>query len=192
MEIMRAVDEGEIRALYVMGENPVLSDPDQHHVEETLKKLEFLVVQDIFLTETAEYADVVLPAAASTEKDGTFTNTERRIQRVRKAMEPAEGVLPDWKIVQLIANRMGAGWSYTSASQIMDEIASVTPQYGGVTYDRLEVLPDVEFAQTDICGLQWPCPTEDHPGHARSCTRSSSRAARGCSRPSSTSRPPNW
>jgi formate dehydrogenase major subunit len=164
MEIMDAVADGEIRALYVMGENPILSDPDQHHVEETLKNLEFLVVQDIFLTETAQYADVVLPAAASTEKDGTFTNTERRIQRVRKAMEPAEGVLADWQIVQLIANRMGAGWTYTSADQIMKEIASVTPQYGGVTYQRLDVLPDVEFAQTDSCGLQWPCPTEDHPG----------------------------
>lgn len=164
MEMMRAVDEGEIRALYIMGENPVLSDPDQHHVEETLKRVEFLVVQDIFLTETAQYADVVLPATTSVEKDGTFTNTERRIQRVRKALEPREGTLPDWQIIQLLANRMGAGWDYRSPEHIMQEIASVTPQYGGVTYDRLDVVPDVEYAQTDVCGLQWPCPTEDHPG----------------------------
>ncbi len=164
MEITRAVDEGEIRALYIMGENPILSDPDQKHVEESLKKVEFLVVQDIFLTETAEYADVVLPATTSAEKDGTFTNTERRIQRVRKALDPREGTLPDWRIVQLVANRMGAGWDYRSPEHIMQEVAAVTPQYGGVTYERLEVLPDARFEQTDVCGLQWPCPTEEHPG----------------------------
>ncbi len=165
VEIMNAVETGEIRALYIMGENPILSDPDQHHVEEALKALEFLVVQDIFLTETAEYADVVLPAASNFEKDGTFTNTERRIQRVRKALDPTGESLADWQIVQMIANRMGAGWSYSSAEQIMAEIADVTPQYGGVTYGRLEgVIPDVEYDQTDVCGLQWPCPTEDHPG----------------------------
>jgi formate dehydrogenase alpha subunit len=152
-EMMRSIDSGDIRALYIMGENPMLSDPDQHHVEESLKKAEFLLVQDIFLTETAQFADVVLPAAASTEKEGTFTNTERRIQRVRKAVEPKEGVLPDWQITQLIANRMGAGWSYSTPQQIMAEIAEVTPQYGGITYPRIEKL-----------GLQWPVPTEDHPG----------------------------
>jgi formate dehydrogenase major subunit len=152
--------------MYIMGENPILSDPDQHHVEATLQKLEFLVVQDIFLTETAQYADVVLPATSTLEKDGTFTNTERRIQRVRKALEPADGVFPDWRIVQLVANRMGAGWDYGSPEDIMDEIATVTPQYGGVTFGRLEehVIPDVEFDQEDTCGLQWPCPSEDHPG----------------------------
>jgi formate dehydrogenase alpha subunit len=165
VEIMRAVHDGEIRALYIMGENPILSDADQHHVEETLSKAEFLVVQDIFLTETAEYADVVLPATTFAEKDGTFTNTERRIQRVRKALEPLEDCLPDWQIVQLVANRMGAGWSYGSPQEIMEEIAQVTPQYGGVSYDRLEeVIPDASFEQMDACGLQWPCPTEDHPG----------------------------
>ncbi len=167
MQIMGAVETGEIRALYVMGENPILSDPDQHHVEECLKKAEFLVVQDIFRTETAEFADVVLPAAASVEKVGTFTNTERRIQLAYQALPVKDGTLPDWKIVQLIANRMGAGWDYRSPAQIMEEIASVTPQYGGVSHQRLEepsVVPDAEFAQTDVCGLQWPCPTEEHPG----------------------------
>jgi formate dehydrogenase alpha subunit len=165
MEMMHAVEEGEIRAMYIMGENPILSDPDQHHVEETLKGLEFLVVQDIFLTETAEYADVVLPGTSNFEKDGTFTNTERRIQRVRKAVEPKGEIRGDWAIVQDIANRMGAGWDYSSSEGIMAEIATVTPQYGGVNYDRLEgVIPDAEFTQTDVCGLQWPCPTEDHPG----------------------------
>ncbi len=165
MEMMHAVDTGKIRSMYIMGENPVLSDPDQHHVEDTLGKVEFLVVQDIFLTETAEFADVVLPAASSFEKDGTFTNTERRIQRVRKALEPRGESMPDWRIVQSIANRMGAGWDYRSAEDIMREVAAVTPQYGGVTFSRLEnVIPDVEYAQTDVCGLQWPCPTDDHPG----------------------------
>lgn len=164
MEIMGAIDDGEIRALYVMGENPALSDPDQHHVEAALKNVEFLVVQDIFRTETAEYADVVLPAVSNVEKVGTYTNTERRIQLSHQALDPQGDALPDWKIIQLVANRMGAGWDYRSPEAIMAEIASVTPQYGGVTYDRLDVIPDVEFAQTDVCGLQWPCPTEDHPG----------------------------
>jgi predicted molibdopterin-dependent oxidoreductase YjgC len=164
VEMMNAIKGGEIRAMFIMGENPLLSDPDQTHVEQGLAALEFLVVQDIFLTETAQYADVVLPATSSFEKDGTFTNTERRIQRVRQALEPRGESLADWKIVQSIANRMGAGWDYSSAGEIMQEIASVTPQYGGVTYARLDVIPVVEFAQTDVCGLQWPCPTEDHPG----------------------------
>lgn len=164
VEMMNAIKGGEIRAMFIMGENPLLSDPDQTHVEQGLAALEFLVVQDIFLTETGQYADVVLPAASTFEKDGTFTNTERRIQRVRQALEPKGASLADWKIVQSIANRMGAGWNYFSAGEIMQEIASVTPQYGGVTYARLDVIPDVEFAQTDVCGLQWPCPTEDHPG----------------------------
>ena len=165
VEMMNSVGADGIRAMYVMGENPFLSDPDQHHVEEALKALEFLVVQDIFLTETAQFADVVLPAASNFEKDGTFTNTERRIQRVRKALEPKGESRSDWEIVQSIANRLGAEWNYTSAESIMQEVTEVTPQYGGVTYARLEgLVPDVEYAQTDVCGLQWPCPTEDHPG----------------------------
>jgi len=169
MEMMRSIDDGEIRALYVMGENPVISDPDQKHVEESLAKVDFLVVQDIFFTETCEYADVVLPACTSVEKDGTFTNTERRVQRVRAALEPRGGTMPDWQIVQLLASRMGADWNYTSAEAIMTEINQVTPQYGGITYRRLDAkseqrTPDVVFEDTDSCGLQWPCPDEDHSG----------------------------
>lgn len=153
MEMMGGVDEGVIRGMYIMGENPILSDPDQQHVERGLKSVEFLVVQDIFLTETAEYADVVLPAGMPTEKDGTLTNTERRVQRVRKAVEPPTDTLPDWQIIQLVANRMGAGWDYTNTEEIMQEINEVTPSYGGITYERIDDL-----------GLQWPCPSEDHEG----------------------------
>ena len=118
------------------------------------RKLEFFVVQDIFLSETAQLADVVLPATSFAEKDGTFTNTERRVQRVRKAIEPVGNSRPDWWITCQIARSMGAkGFDFDHPSQIMDEIASVTPSYGGINYRRLET-----------GSLQWPCPTEDHPG----------------------------
>jgi len=153
VEMMNGAGEGTIRAMYVMGENPVLSDPDQAHVESSLKKVEFLVVQDVFRTETAEYADVVLPAAMPTEKQGTFTNTERRVQRVREALAPLEGSLADWDILQRLANRMGASWDYSGPGDIMREINAVTPSYGGITHERVEE-----------SGLQWPCPTVDHPG----------------------------
>ena len=128
--------------------------PDARHVEEALERVEFLVVQDIFLTETARFADVVLPGATFAEKDGTFTNTERRVQRVRKALEPAGSSKPDWQVVCELARRMGAkGFQFNSPGEIMAEIADLTPSYGGITYDRLEQQ-----------GLQWPCPLEDHPG----------------------------
>jgi formate dehydrogenase major subunit len=154
LEILDAVLEGKIRAIYLVGENPVLSEADSHHAEEALKHLEFLVVQDIFLTETARLAHVVLPAAAFAEKDGTFTNTERRVQRVRKAVEPPGEARPDWWITCQIAKRMGArGFDFLHPSQIMEEIASLVPGYGGISYDRLEDQ-----------GLQWPCPTAGHPG----------------------------
>jgi len=154
-EMIPAAHEGKLKAIYLMGENPVLSDPDANHVLEALKKLEFLVVQDIFLSETARLADVVLPATSFAEKDGTFTNTERRIQLVRKAIEPVGDCQPDWWITSQIARRMGGkGFEYQHPSQIMDEIATVAPSYGGISYQRL----DKEG------GLQWPCPTEDHPG----------------------------
>src|SRR5680860_595979 len=153
VEMMNGAGEGTIRAMYIMGENPVLSDPDQAHVESSLKKVEFLVVQDVFRTETAEYADVVLPAAMPTEKQGTFTNTERRVQRVREALAPLEGSLADWDILQRLANRMGASWDYSGPGDIMREINAVTPSYGGITHERVEE-----------SGLQWPCPTVDHPG----------------------------
>ncbi len=164
-EIFDAVDKGKVKAMYIMGENPVLSDPDARHVEESLKRLEFLVVQDIFLTETARFAHVVLPAACSYEKDGTFTNTERRVQRVRKAVKPVGEARADWKIICDIAKRMGAeGFDYTNPLEIMDEIARLTPSYGGINYDRLEK-----------GGSQWPCLDKTHPGtrylHAESFAR---------------------
>jgi len=155
-EIMPAAHEGEIKAIYLMGENPSLSDPDSKHVREALKKLEFFVVQDIFLSETAQLADVVLPACSFAEKDGTFTNTERRVQRVRKAIEPVGNSKPDWWIICQIALRIGAkGFDFESPSQIMEEIARLTPSYGGINYNRLE-----------SGSLQWPCTTQENPGTA--------------------------
>jgi len=153
-EILPAAHEGKIKAIYLVGENPVLSDPDSAHVVAALRKLEFLIVQDIFLTETAKLADVVLPSATFAEKDGTFTNTERRIQRVRRALPPRGDSKPDWWITCQIARFLGgSGFGFDDPSQIMDEIAMVTPSYGGISYKRL-----------DQGSLQWPCPTKDHPG----------------------------
>jgi predicted molibdopterin-dependent oxidoreductase YjgC len=146
---------GTTRALFVMGENPMLSDPDINHVRQCLEDVPFLVVQDIFLTETAELADVVLPAASFAEKEGTFTGTDRRVQRVRKAIAPVGDAKADWKILCLLAQRMGAsGFDFTSAEGVMDEIAALTPIYGGVSYERLE----------REGSLQWPVPSDDHPG----------------------------
>ncbi len=153
-EIFDAVCDDRIKAMYLVGENPMLSEANANHVAEALDRLPFLVVQDIFLTETAERADVVLPAATYAEKDGTFTNTERRVQRVRKAVDSPGEARPDWWIVTQIAQRMGAtGFDFTEPAQIMAEIAAVTPSYGGITYPRIE----------DV-GLQWPCLDTDHPG----------------------------
>lgn len=142
-----------VRGMYIMGENNALSDPDVNHVVQALDKLDFLVVQDIFLTETAQLADVVLPAASFAEKDGTFINSERRVQRVRKAIDPVGESKPDWEIYCALATAMGYPMGYESASQVFDEIASLTPAYGGISYRRLEE-----------GGIQWPCPTADHPG----------------------------
>ena len=154
MEILDAIDDGRVKTVYMVGENPILSEANANHVRESLEKLDFLVVQDIFLTETAQLADVVLPAASFAEKDGTFTNTERRVQRVRKAIDPPGDAKTDSQIVSEIAQRMGAkGFQFADPSQIMAEIASLTPSYGGIAYDRLEA-----------GGLQWPCPSLDHPG----------------------------
>jgi formate dehydrogenase alpha subunit len=153
-EMLDAAYDGKIKAVYVMGENPILSDADANHTEKALKNLEFLVVQDFFLTETARLADVVLPAVSFAEKDGTFTNTERRIQRVRKAIEPVGNSKPDWWIICQLARKMcDKDFDFENPSEIMEEIARLTPSYGGVNYERLEE-----------CGLQWPCPTKDHPG----------------------------
>ncbi len=144
---------GSIKALYVVGENPALTEPGITETRKFLENLELLVVQDIFLTETAKLAHVVLPAACFAEKDGTFTNMERRIQRVRKAVNPPGEAMEDWKIICEIAKRMGYNMDYSSPSEIMDEINKLVEIYGGVTYQRLE-----------NGGIQWPCPTEDHPG----------------------------
>ncbi len=153
-EMFSAVEKGQIKAIYLMGENPVLSDADINHVRKALSKVEFLVAQDIFLTESAQLAHVVLPASSFAEKDGSFTNTERRIQRVRKAIEPLGISKPDWSIICQIAKRLGAsGFDFNHPSQIIDEIATLTPSYGGINYNRLET-----------CGIHWPCPTSDHPG----------------------------
>ncbi|MFO8015165.1 MAG: formate dehydrogenase subunit alpha [Phycisphaerae bacterium] len=153
VEMLNAAADGDLKALYVMGENPMLSDPDTNHVEKGLRNLALLVVQDIFLSETAALADVVLPAASFAEKDGTFTNTERRVQRVRKAVDAPGRARTDWQILCDLAGRMGYPMAYDHPSAIQDEIASLTPSYGGITYDRLEA-----------GGLQWPCPDADHPG----------------------------
>ena len=153
IEMMNAASEGVIKAMYIMGENSLLSDPNLSHTREALEKLEFLVVQDVFLSETAQMADVVLPGTSFAEKDGTFTNTGRRIQIVRKAIEPIGQSRPDWMIICQLSQSMGYGMNYSSPSDVMEEVARVTPIYGGVHYDRLEG-----------DGLQWPCPDKNHPG----------------------------
>ena len=153
VEMMHAIENGDVKGLYIMGENPALSDPNLNRTRKALDMIDFLVVQDIFLSETAQYADVVLPAVSFAEKDGTYTNTERRVQRVRKALDPPGEARQDWEVICDLATRMGYPMSYKNASAIMDEMASVTPIYGGIAYDRLEGL-----------GLQWPCPDRGHPG----------------------------
>jgi predicted molibdopterin-dependent oxidoreductase YjgC len=188
VETMQAALDGRVRAMYIMGENPMLSDPNITHVEEALNALGFLVVQDIFMSETAQLADVVLPAASSLEKDGTFTNTERRVQRLSPVLPAPDEAHPDWHILCALGekleqslghlpdstlhqrptdghwHRRHAGparpeddlattWHYDSTAAIMDEIAQVTPGYGGIHHHRLAG-----------AGLVWPCPTDDHPG----------------------------
>jgi len=152
-QMLPAAHDGTLKAMYIIGENPLVSDADLNHAEKSLRNLDFLVVQDIFLTETARLADVVLPTACFAEKDGTFSNTERRVQRVRKAVEPPGEAREDWRIVCDLATRMGYPMSYTDSRQIMDELRTVTPSYAGIGYDRIEQQ-----------GLHWPCPNEEHPG----------------------------
>jgi formate dehydrogenase alpha subunit len=158
VEIINAAETGDIRGLYIVGENPMISDPDVNHVKKCLEALDFFVVQDIFLSETAQLADVVFPAASFAEKEGTFTNTERRVQRVRRALAPPGEARRDWSILCDVAEKLGSpmtfkGTEYIDASDIMDEIASLTPIYGGMSFDRL-----------DDVGLQWPCPDKNHQG----------------------------
>lgn len=153
IEMMTAAKEGRIRGLLIAGENPMMSYPDKNSVKQALESLEFLVVCDIFPTETTEMADVVLPAASFAEKDGTFTSTERRIQLVRQALPPYGESRQEWEIVSDLLSRFGVQANYGSPADVMEEIASVTPIYGGVSYDRL-----------GADGLQWPCPSREHPG----------------------------
>ncbi len=155
IDMVNEAHEGKVKGIYIMGENPMMSDPDLHHAEAALKKV-FLVVQDIFPTPTTALADVVLPAASFAEKDGTFTSTERRVQMVRKAIEPVGNSKTDWEILGLIAKEMGYdGLNYKEVREIMDEINRVTPSYAGITWDRLLTKED---------GLQWPCKDPSHPG----------------------------
>lgn len=155
IEMIEAAAQGTLKTIYVMGENPMMSDPDINHVREALGSLDFLVVQDIFLSETAKLAHVVLPTCSFAEKEGTFTATDRRVQRVRKAIEPVGDSQPDWLIISQLASRMRANaFDYPSPEAIMIEISQLSPSYGGISYERLD---NGEM-------LAWPCPFPDHPG----------------------------
>lgn len=154
-ELATASLKGTLKAVYAMGENPLMTEPDIQHVKEGFENLEFLAVQDIFLSATAELADVVFPAAAAYEKDGTFANTERRVQLLRQARKKPSGAKFDWEIVCNVASAMGYPMEYQSPAQIMEEIAALTPSYAGIHHSRLDKL-----------GLQWPCPDSKHPGTA--------------------------
>jgi formate dehydrogenase major subunit len=153
MELVDGLESGKVKALVIMGENPAVSDPDSGHVKHALKAAEFLMVMDIFPTPTTELAHVVLPGCSFAEKDGTFSNSERRVQRVRKALDPPGEAHVDWMIFQDLANRMGYSMNYESAEDVFTEIGQVAPSYAGMSYPRLEG-----------DGLCWPCPTADHPG----------------------------
>ena len=155
VEMMNAAWEGKIKGIYVMGENPLVSDPHSHHVEEALKKLDFLVVQDMFLSETAQLAHIVLPAASWVEKEGSLTNTERRVQWARKAIHPIDETKADWQIICQVANQLGLQYNYACPEDILHEINKVIPAYSGITPERIKGRAG---------GLIWPCPTFDHPG----------------------------
>ena len=183
-EMISGILEEKIRALYLLGEDPVTSLPDAEHTKQCLEAIDFLVLQEIFPSETSAYADVLLPGVSFAEKTGTFTNTERRVQMVHKAIEPIGDARPDWWIISEVAKRIFAGttnrvpfetpysrWEYRDTGEIMSEINAVTPSYGGITYARLEKGEH----------LQWPCPTADHPGtpilHTKQFTRGKGRFA---------------
>jgi predicted molibdopterin-dependent oxidoreductase YjgC len=153
-DMVPAMLEGRLKALYVIGENPKLSDPDWNHFHHALKNLDLLIVQDLFLSETAQVAHVVFPAVSSAEKDGTFTNSERRCMKITKAIEPVGEALADWQIICGLSGAMGYEMNYGHPEEIFDEIAALTPKhYGGMSYKRL-----------GLDGLMWPCPEKDHPG----------------------------
>jgi predicted molibdopterin-dependent oxidoreductase YjgC len=153
-EMTDSAIKGELKAVYIMGENPAMSDPDIEHTKKALGKLDLLVVQDIFLTETAELADVVLPARTFASKEGTFTNTDRRVQRVRKAVKQAGDAKEDSWIIKQISERMGYEMKYENAEEVFNEIGQVWPAFAGIDYARIE----------SGMGVQWPCPSKDHPG----------------------------
>jgi len=154
VEIIQAAYHGKIKGLYIMGENPMISDPNLNHTEEALQKLDFLVVQDIFHTETTRFAHVVLPASSWAEKNGTFVNSDRRVLRVRKAVDCPGDAREDWRIIHELAARMGKPMpNYRNEAEIFDELAMVTPIIAGISHARLEEH-----------GIQWPCPTPEHPG----------------------------
>jgi formate dehydrogenase major subunit len=145
-QMVDAIHQGKLKAMYLIGEEMSIVDSNANYVSAAFEKLDFFVVQDVFFSSTCRFADVVLPASPSLEKEGTFTSTERRIQRLYQVLEPLEGSLPDWRIIQDVANHLGAGWSYQHPSEVMDEIASLTPLFAGVSYTRLE----------GYRSLQWP------------------------------------
>ncbi|MFZ0878606.1 MAG: molybdopterin-dependent oxidoreductase, partial [Candidatus Acidiferrales bacterium] len=149
-QMVDAIHEGKLKSMYLIGEEMSLVDSNANHVAAAFGKLEFFVVQDIFFSNTCRFADVVLPATPSLEKEGTFTSTERRIQRLYQVFEPLEGARPDWRIIQDVANRLGAGWNYPHPSDVYREIAALTPMFAGVTYERLE----------GYKSLQWPVATD--------------------------------
>ncbi len=164
-EMIPGILEGQTHALYILGEDPIMSDPDTHHVRQCLEKVDFLVLQELFPSETSAYADVLLPGVSFAEKTGTYTNTERRVQMVHQAIEPLGEAKPDWQITAELAKRIlaadqplpegtFAGWDYPDTSAIMAEINALAPSYGGITHARLDAGER----------LQWPCPTSEHPG----------------------------
>ena len=152
-DMVQAMIDGKLKALYVVGENPKLSDPDQNHLDKALEKLELLVCQDIVLSETAERADVVFAGASVAEKDGTFTNSERRCMKVNQAIDPIGNALNDWEIILRLSTAMGYEMSYENPEDIFNEMRALAPSYAGMTYERL-----------GLDGLQWPCPNTEHPG----------------------------
>ncbi|GGN09028.1 formate dehydrogenase subunit alpha [Halarchaeum nitratireducens] len=156
-EMFNAFDDGELRGMFCIGENPSLSEPGKKHADEVLEEMEFLVVQDLFMNETAKYADVVLPAVSFLEKEGTFANTDRRVQKVNQVLEKKGNAKADWEILQELANRMGREWDYADTNEINEEMRSLTPIYGGISHERIE----------EEGGIQWPCWDEDHPGTER-------------------------
>jgi len=164
-EMIPGILEDKIHALYILGEDPAMSDPDSTHVRKCLEAVDFLALQELFPSETSNFADVLLPGVSFAEKDGTFTNTERRVQKLNQVIEPLGDAKPDWQIIGELAVRMikrktiareavYAGWDYKNTAAIMSEINALTPSYAGITHERLQ----------DGKGLQWPCPNTDHPG----------------------------